>query len=66
MPIVRALETAPAEHALTEAVRRVHERYGKDLNSFFEHVREQQAELSSDREESDREAALIDERTAAS
>ena len=40
MSMLRQAATAPAERALTEAVRRVHERYGSDLQSFFRDVQE--------------------------
>ena len=38
--MLRQTATAPAERELTEAVRRVHERYGSDLKSFFRDVLE--------------------------
>lgn len=40
MPVVRQSAATPAEQELTQAVRRVYERYGKDLEAFFRHVRE--------------------------
>lgn len=40
MTILRQAATTPAEQELTQAVRRVYERYGKDLEAFFRHVRE--------------------------
>jgi hypothetical protein len=40
MPILRQSAATPAEQELTQAVRRVYERYGKDLEAFFRHVRE--------------------------
>jgi hypothetical protein len=40
MPILRQSEPAAAEQELTQAVRRVYERYGRDLDAFFRHVRE--------------------------
>jgi hypothetical protein len=40
MSMLRQRATAPAERELTEAVHRVHERYGTDLKSFFRDVLE--------------------------
>ncbi len=47
MPIIRQTATDPAEQELTQAVRRVYERYGKDLDAFFRDVREQVKQKSS-------------------
>lgn len=41
MPKLRQSANAPAERELTQAVRRVYEHFGTDLNSFFRHVQEQ-------------------------
>lgn len=40
MAMIRKMSTDPAEQELTEAVRRIQERYGKDLDLFFKEVRE--------------------------
>ncbi len=46
MYIVRQTTTDPAEQELTQAVRRVHERFGKDLDAFFRYVQEQSQQKS--------------------
>lgn len=38
--MLRQTASAPAERELTQAVHRVHERYGSDLKSFFRDVLE--------------------------
>jgi hypothetical protein len=40
MPMYRHAATTPAERELTQAVRRVIERYGSDLSGYFRHVEE--------------------------
>jgi hypothetical protein len=40
MPLLRQSASASAERELTQAVRRVHDRYGTDLQSFFRDVQE--------------------------
>jgi hypothetical protein len=40
MPILRQSEAPPVEEELTQAVRRVYERYGQDLDAFFRDVQE--------------------------
>ena len=46
MYIVRQATTDPAEQELTQAVRRVHKRFGKDLDAFFRYVQEQARQKS--------------------
>jgi hypothetical protein len=43
MSMLRQSGSATTERELTEAVRRVHERYGSDLRSFFRDVQEEKA-----------------------
>ena len=55
--MLRQAATAP-ERELTQAVRRVHERYGSDLKSFFRDVLErskssQEAESNTEPRQSD-------------
>ena len=40
MPMYRQAASTPAERELTQAVRRVVERYGSDLSVYFRHVEE--------------------------
>jgi hypothetical protein len=40
MPMYRHAATTPAEKELTQAVRRVVERYGSDLSGYFRRVEE--------------------------
>lgn len=40
MLMYRQAATTPAEQELTQAVRRVLERYGSDLAAYFRHVQE--------------------------
>ena len=40
IPMFRQAANAPAEKDLTQAVRRVYERYGDDLKAFFRDVKE--------------------------
>jgi hypothetical protein len=40
MSMYRQAATTPAEKELTQAVRRVVERYGSDLSQYFRHVEE--------------------------
>lgn len=62
--MLRQSASAPAERELTQAVRRVHERYGTDLNSFFRDVLEQ-TKRSRESETSQPEPPASDDQTAA-
>lgn len=44
MALMRQTGESAAERELTRAVRRVHEKYGKNLNAFFEDAKRAAAE----------------------
>ena len=48
MSVFRKVADANAERELTEAVRRVHDRYGANLQSFFREVQEEKAKNSQE------------------
>jgi CHASE3 domain sensor protein len=62
--MLRQAANAPAEEELTQAVRRVHEHYGTDLNSFFRDILEQ-IRRNRESERSQHEPASSDDQTAA-
>lgn len=64
MPMYRHAATTPAEKELTQAVRRVVERYGSDLSGYFRHVEEIAKKNSQDTTAQDATKGKSDDESA--